>query len=191
MRIIAGELRGRRLKSPASNDVRPTSDKVKEAIFSMLIPYMEHDFTAVDLFAGSGNMGLEAISRGAERVYFTDASRQSLALVKENIKICGAEERAVLICGDFRNNIRRINQEVDIFFLDPPYADGFIPVALKAIDAAGNLRVGGVAVCEHAYKDKLPEDIPGFKLIKERRYGAIAVSIFEKTAKEIEEAENE
>ena len=184
MRIISGELRGRRLKSPASNDVRPTSDKVKEAIFSMLIPYMDNDFAAVDLFTGSGNMGLEAISRGAKTVYFTDSSRQSLALAKENIKLCGVEDRAVLICGDFRNNIRRINQQVDIYFLDPPYADGYIPAALAAIDSAGNLKPGGVAVCEHAYRDKLPDEMPGFRLIKERRYGAIAVSIYEKTEEE-------
>lgn len=186
MRIIAGELRGRRLKSPASNDVRPTSDKVKEAIFSMLMPYMENGFTAVDLFTGSGNMGLEAISRGAGTVYFTDSSRRSLALAKENITICGAEDRAVLICGDFRNNIRRINQKVDIYFLDPPYADGYIPEALKVINDTGNLRPGGVAVCEHAWRDRLPEDMPGFALVKERRYGAIAVSIYEKTEEENE-----
>ena len=83
MRIIAGEFKGRRLRSPEDGRVRPTSDKVKEAVFSMLLPYL-HDSTAVDLFAGTGSLGLEAISRGARMVYFADRDRRSIALVREN-----------------------------------------------------------------------------------------------------------
>lgn len=184
MRIIAGELRGRRIKSPSTNDIRPTSDKVKEAIFSMILPYTTGDFTCVDLFAGSGNMGIEAISRGASKVFFTDASRQSLNLVRENLKICNVEDRGVLICGDFRSNIRRIKETADIYFVDPPYADGYIPPALWAINEAGNLRTGGIVVCEHSKKDILDEEYPGFRKLKERRYGAISVTIFEKVEEE-------
>ena len=184
MRIIAGSLGGRRIKSPTTNDIRPTSDKVKEAIFSMILPYTTGEFTAVDLFAGSGNMGIEAISRGATKVFFTDASRQSLNLVRENLKLCDVEDKAVLISGDFRNNIRRIKDTVDIYFVDPPYADGYIPPALWAINEAGNLRPGGIVVCEHSKKDVLDDEYPGFKKLKDRRYGAIAVTIYEKTAPE-------
>ena len=133
MRIIAGELKGRRLKSPRTDDVRPTSDKVKEAVFSMLMPWLESGIVCMDVFAGSGNLGLEAISRGASKVFFSDVSRESLALCRENAKMCGVTERCVFLTGDFRSNIRRVKEPVDIFFLDPPYADQIIPQALQAI----------------------------------------------------------
>ena len=179
MRIIAGELRGRKILSPKGNDVRPTTDKVKEAIFSMLIPYMEDDFVVMDVFSGSGNLGLEAISRGAKTVYFSDDSRYSMALIKENVKICDVAERAVLLSGDFRNNIRRVHDKVNIFLLDPPYADGHILPALDAIEDAGNFAPGAVVVCEHAFRDVLPEEYRGFKCIKDRKYGAIGVTIYQ------------
>ena len=182
MRIITGKLRGRKLKSPKTNDVRPTSDKVKEAIFDMLQPYMVDDFVCMDVFAGSGNMGLEAISRGAKTVYFSDNSRDSLALVKENVKICGAEDNSVLLSGDFKSNIARVHDKVDIFFLDPPYADRMMLPALNAIDACGNLSAGGVIVCEHSAKDSLPDEYLNYVAVKQRRYGAIAVTIYQKNS---------
>ena len=184
MRIIAGELKGRRLKSPKTDDVRPTSDKVKEAVFSMLLPWMEGEFVCMDVFAGSGNLGLEAISRGAAKVFFSDSSRESLALCRENAKICGVDDRCVFLSGDFRSNIRRVKETVDIFFLDPPYADKSIPDALKAIDEAGNCRPGTVVVCEHRHKDTLPEQMHGFTCIKDRRYGATGVTIYERDKEE-------
>ncbi|MBR0140218.1 MAG: 16S rRNA (guanine(966)-N(2))-methyltransferase RsmD [Firmicutes bacterium] len=178
MRVNAGELKGRRLISPKGDYIRPTNDKVKEAMFSMLLPYMESDFVAVDLFTGTGNLGIEAISRGAKTVFFSDDSRESLALARENLRLCGVLDRAVLLSGDFRANIKRINQKVDIYLLDPPYADGCIVPALETIAEKGNLREGGVIVCEHAFKEKLPEEVCGFEVIKSRRYGAIGVTIY-------------
>ena len=99
MRIIAGEFKGRRLRSPEDRRVRPTSDKVKEAVFSMLSPYL-YDSTAADLFAGTGSLGLEAISRGARRVYFSDRDRRSIALIRDNVAHCRAEDRSVILCSD-------------------------------------------------------------------------------------------
>ena len=180
MRIIAGELRGRRRKSPKGNDIRPTTDKVKEAVFSMLYPYMTPDFVAVDLFTGSGSMGLEAISRGAKTVYFCDHSRESLKLAKENILYCGVDNRAVLLAGEFADDIKRIKQAADIYFLDPPYAEGYILPALQAIDACGNIKPGGVVVCEHAKRDELPDEYCGFTKIRDRVYGAIGVTIYQR-----------
>ncbi|MBR5641997.1 MAG: 16S rRNA (guanine(966)-N(2))-methyltransferase RsmD [Firmicutes bacterium] len=168
------------MKSPKNDDVRPTSDKVKEAVFSMLLPWMEDGFVCMDVFAGSGNLGLEAISRGASKVFFSDVSRDSLALCRENAKLCGVTERCVFLAGDFRSNIRRVRETVDIFFLDPPYADQSIPQALQAIDEAGNCRPGTVVVCEHSHKDVLPEELYGFTCIKDRRYGATGVTIYER-----------
>ena len=173
-------MKGRRLKSPKTDDVRPTSDKVKEAVFSMLLPWLEDAPVCMDVFAGSGNLGLEAISRGASKVFFSDSSRESLALCRENASLCGVTDRCVFLSGDFRSNIRRVKETVDIFFLDPPYADRSIPEALQAIDEAGNCRPGTVVVCEQRHKDVLPGELYGFTCIKDRRYGATGVTIYER-----------
>ena len=173
-------MKGRRLKSPKTDDVRPTSDKVKEAVFSMLLPWLEDAPVCMDVFAGSGNLGLEAISRGASKVFFSDSSRESLALCRENASLCGVTDRCVFLSGDFRSNIRRLKETVDIFFLDPPYADRSIPEALQAIDEAGNCKPGTVVVCEHRHKDVLPGELYGFTCIKDRRYGATGVTIYER-----------
>ena len=180
MRIITGILKGRRLKSPKNDDVRPTSDKVKEAMFDMLYPYIQDEFVCMDVFAGSGNLGLEAISRGAKMCYFSDSSRESLALVKENIKYCEVEDKTVLLSGDFKSNIKRVHDKVNIFFVDPPYAARLVPETLKAIETADNLAEGGIVVCEHDHKDELPEEILCFKVIKQRKYGATCVTIYQK-----------
>ena len=189
MRIIAGSLKGRKLRTPKNSDVRPTTDKVREAVFSMLIPYISEGFVAIDLFSGSGAMGLEAVSRGASRVYFSDSSRESLALTRENVNICGAQDKAVLLSGDFRSNLRRVREQADVIFLDPPYAEGYILPALDCIMDCGCLAEGGVAVCEHSYRDGLPEEYEGFTLIKDRRYGSIGVSIYQYGAGEAAEEE--
>ena len=110
MRIIAGELKGRRLVTPADNRVRPTTDKVKEAVFSMISAYLP-DSVVVDLFAGTGNLGLEAISRGAKRAYFIDRDRASIAMVRENVKYCKVEDRSVIIWSDYVAGLKKINDK--------------------------------------------------------------------------------
>lgn len=180
MRVIAGLLKGRKLNTPRNYDIRPTTDKVKEAVFSMLIPYIDEDTVFADIFAGSGGIGIEAISRGASKVYFSDSSRESLSLVRENLQYCGVSDKAILLLGDFKQNIKRIREDVDIYFLDPPYADGYVLPALEAIDISGNAKSGCIAVCEHSFRDKLPEEAYGFKLIKDKKYGSIGVSLYER-----------
>ena len=178
MRIIAGEFRGRRLKSPADNSVRPTSDKVKEAVFSMITPFIDEGCIAFDVFSGSGNLGLEAISRGVSKVYFSDSSKDSLKLIKANITLCGAETRSVILAGDFRSNIARISDKVDFFFLDPPYSDGFMLPALDAIIDSSCLAKGGWIICEHDKSEKLPEEYRGLEIVKDRRYGKTGITIY-------------
>jgi len=190
MRIITGSLKGRKLKSPKTNDVRPTSDKVKEAIFDMLYPWLRDGFVCMDVFAGSGNMGLEAISRGAGKVFFSDSSRESLALVRENVKICEAEDKAILLAGDFKANIKRVHEKVDIFFVDPPYANKMIPDVVRLIETTGNLNKDGVIVCEHSHKDVMPEKMCSFKAIKQKRYGAIGVTIYSREEASADNTEN-
>ena len=179
MRIITGEFRGRRLKSPLTDSVRPTTDKVKEAIFNILIPYLRDEIVCVDLFAGTGNLGLEAISRCAKRCYFSDSSRDSMRLIKENVSICGAEEYSILLSGDYRQNLGRIKEKVDIFFIDPPYASDFYLSALSEIRKNDLLADGGCIVCEHADKDEMPDEYEGFVKVKDKCYGNIGVTIYE------------
>jgi len=180
MRIITGSLKGRRLKSPKNNDVRPSSDKVKEAMFDMLYPFIKEGMVCMDVFAGSGNLGLEAISRGAKRCFFSDNSRESLSLVKENVKYCQVEDSAIYLSGDFKSNIKRVHEPIDLYFLDPPYADKLVPQALKAIMDSENLTEDGVIVCEHAKRDELPDEIYGLIAVKKRLYGTVGVTMYQR-----------
>ena len=179
MRIITGEYRGRRLESPAGYDVRPTSDKVKEAVFNIIMNEV-WDATCVDLFAGTGNLGLEALSRGAKKCYFGDHSRESINLIKNNVKMCRAEDKSVIIAGDYSKILSRINEKVDIFFLDPPYKDGLYENCLEIIDSLDLLSEEGIIVAEHGVRDYVPETVGSLEIIKERKYGKIMVTIYAK-----------
>ena len=181
MRVIAGKLKGRKLLSPKGNDVRPTTDKVKEAVFDILYQYSKPDYVAVDLFAGSGGMGIEAISRGASKVYFSDNSSESLRLVKQNLDICGVGDQAILLSGEFIRNISRIKEKADVYFIDPPYAEGYILPALKAIDETDHIAEDGIAVCEHSYRDEMPDNIFGFTKVKSRKYGSISLTFYQRS----------
>lgn len=179
MRIITGEYRGRRLESPAGYDVRPTSDKVKEAVFNIIMNEV-WDATCVDLFAGTGNLGLEALSRGAKKCYFGDNSWESINLIKNNVKMCRAEDKSVIIAGDYSKILGRINEKVDIFFLDPPYKDGLYENCLEIIDSLDLLSEEGIIVAEHGVRDYVPETVGSLEIIKERKYGKIMVTIYAK-----------
>ena len=180
MRIIAGEFKGRRLKSPADYSIRPTSDKVKEAVFSIIYPFITDDSVAMDVFAGSGSLGLEAISRGVSKVYFSDASRESLRLVKDNINICSAEDRSILLSGDFRSNIARVKEKIDFFFIDPPYADGYILPALDAILDSGCLAEDGMIICEYDTHDEPPEEYRSLAAVRIKRYGKTGITVYKR-----------
>lgn len=177
MRIITGELKGRRLYSPNDNKIRPTSDKVKESIFNMVAEYTE-DAVAVDLFCGTGNMGLEAISRGAKRVYFIDNARESILLAKKNIAYCKVEDQAILIGSDYERGLTAIREKIDIIFLDPPYKAGFLESCIVKIAKLSILNPEGIIVCEHSSDEKLPDSIEDMIKIKEKRYGKSIVDIY-------------
>lgn len=177
MRIIAGDYKGRRLESPLDNKIRPTTDKVKEALFSIISPYIM-DSVCLDLFAGTGNLGLEALSRGAAKCYFSDNSRPSLSLINQNIQKCKAQEYSVVLPGDYTRNIARISEQVDIIFLDPPYGDGLYENCFKLIAENQLLAEDGIIVAEHNVEVNLPNEIEGFTKIKERKYGSIIISIY-------------
>lgn len=181
MRIITGEYRGRRLESPIGYDVRPTTDKVKEAIFNLLMNDI-WDAVVVDLFAGTGNLGLEALSRGAKRCYFCDNSRESLNLVKTNIAKCNAQDKSMVLAGDYSKALDRIKEKVQVFLIDPPYRDGLYEKCLNQIDELDLLDKEGIIITEHGVHDPVPQQVGNLVKVKEKKYGKILVSIYRHVA---------
>ncbi|MBQ9180154.1 MAG: 16S rRNA (guanine(966)-N(2))-methyltransferase RsmD [Firmicutes bacterium] len=180
MRIIAGDYKGRRLYTPRDRSIRPTSDKVKEALFSILGEDIIGAYVC-DLFSGTGNLGLEALSRGADKCYFADNSGESIKLITDNVEMCRAEEYSVIVKGDFKKCISQIDlagDKIDIFFLDPPYDKGLWTKAIDAIKESDILAEGGVIVCEHYKEIELPEEISGFTRVKDRAYGKVVLSFY-------------
>ena len=183
MRIIAGELKGRRLSAPADNRIRPTSDKVKEALFSIAAPYLE-DSVVIDLFSGTGNLGLEAVSRGARRVFFGDKSRSSMDLIKKNIALCKVEDKCITYLGDWEQILKKISEPADVIFLDPPYNDGLIENCIAKIDKHALLKDDGILIAEHGTNFTPPETIGTLLKVKEKKYGTTAVTIYKNQTEE-------
>lgn len=179
MRIISGDLKGRKLQTPKDSSlVRPTTDKVKEGIFNIIANYME-DSVVLDLFCGTGNLGIEAISRGAKYCYFADKSRISLEIAKNNVMHCDILDKAEFIQGDFLRILEKLEHKIDIIFLDPPYEADFMMKALEKISEKSMVSERGIILAEHGKREILPDEIFGFTKIKEKRYGSIVISIFQ------------
>ena len=185
MRIITGMYRGRKLETPDNYDIRPTSDKVRESIFNLLMGRVE-DAVVCDLFAGTGALGIEALSRGAKRVYFGDHSRDAIRLLHGNIQKCGpeAEERSVVMAGDYRRTLGKLREKADIFLLDPPYRAGLYENCLNLIDQLDLLALEGIILAEHESRETLPDEIGGLVKTKSRRYGKTTVDIYVRKAAE-------
>lgn len=177
MRVIAGTYKGRKLESPENYDIRPTTDKAKEALFSILMNDVPGS-RVLDLFAGSGALGIEALSRGAAECVFVDHSRQAAALIKKNLAACRVTEPARVISGDYRKVLASLAGSFDIILMDPPYNQGLLPDAFALIDQQELLAEDGVIVCEHRKEEELPEEICSFVREKERRYGIVKLSIY-------------
>ncbi|MFL8887316.1 16S rRNA (guanine(966)-N(2))-methyltransferase RsmD [Helcococcus kunzii] len=132
LRIITGTRKGHKLKGPNSPDARPTEDRIKEAIFNIINP-IEEDAMVLDVFACTGNIGLEFLSRGAKKAYFSELNRDNLKLLDDNIKHTKFENESVVLSGDFRRNIAQIRENVDYVYLDPPYNSEFYQLAFEAM----------------------------------------------------------
>jgi 16S rRNA (guanine(966)-N(2))-methyltransferase RsmD len=167
MRIISGEFRGRRLDTLPGLNTRPTSEKAKEALFS-IIQFEIEGRKVLDLFAGSGQLGLEALSRGARECVFVEADRAAAAIVKANIERCEAGDRAKLLNADFRSALRRSNDPYDIIFIDPPYESAYREEALGLIDKFDILSETGIIIIESDKRSDMPETVG--KLIRGRQY---------------------
>lgn len=177
MRVIAGDFKGRKLEAPMDNKVRPTSDKVKEAMFSILMNDT-YDKVFCDLFAGTGGLGIEALSRGARLCYFVDQSNDSIGLIRKNVATCKAEGYSKILQGDFVRALSRIREKVDVFIIDPPYGEGTEIRAMEKIAELDLLADEGKIVVEHQKRDELPEEIAGFTKVKEKKYGRVVLSIY-------------
>lgn len=178
MRIITGKARGKQLKTLPGDATRPTSERVKGAIFSS-IQFELEGRRVLDLFAGSGQMGLEALSRGAASVTFADASPEAMAIVKENTKSCGFFDDCRYLISDYRNVIRKAGDaQYDLIFIDPPYAMKAAWDAVSRILEAGLAAPGAIIVTE-AGEEMPSEELPtGLVLRKSARYSLSYVSIY-------------
>ncbi len=177
MRIITGTARGKRLIAPDGRDVRPTPERVKEGLFSALQFDIEGR-RVLDLFAGSGQLGLEALSRGAESATFVDASDVSIRVINKNIESTGFADKAKVIKQDFKTFAAMSRDTFDIVFLDPPYLEGLLMPAVKAVLPL--VSDYGMIICEHPIEVELEETVADFSIYKTYRYGKVLVTVYKK-----------
>ena len=182
MRIIAGDYKGRRLQSPQDYSIRPTTDKVKEALFSILTEKIWGS-RVLDLFAGTGQLGIEALSRGAAECVFVERRSDAVHLVQENLALCKLTDRAHVRQGDALAYLRS-GEKFDLVFLDPPYASGLLEQALTDIAAFDICRQHGIIVAESAVETVLPALPPPYQLYREYRHGKIKLTVFHRGGNE-------
>ena len=181
MRIISGTARGRKLAEFTGSDIRPTPDRVREALFSKLTSRLGsfHGLKVLELFAGSGAQALEAVSRGAEMAILVDANTQSSKVIDENIKRCKFEKNTRMVQADALAALPRLVADgpFDLILFDPPYHRGFIPQVLKSITELQLLSENGIVCAESAADEKL-EDYGPLQLLESRKYGTTLIHLF-------------
>jgi 16S rRNA (guanine(966)-N(2))-methyltransferase RsmD len=177
MRIITGTARGRKLEAVPGQATRPTADKVKQSVFNILQFDIEGR-AALDLFAGTGQMGLEALSRGAVCAVFVENGGGALAVLRRNIERTGFQDRAEVAAAEAFSFLAACGERFDLIFLDPPYGGGLAEKALRQIAAFDILREGGIMVCEHGGGQALPVLPPPYRFYGRHDYGAQAVSLW-------------
>ena len=179
MRVITGKARGVQLKTPDGMATRPTADRVKEALFS-IIQFDVPTAKVLDLFGGTGQLGIEALSRGAKSAVFVDAGEPACRLIKENLRRTKLEADATVIRSDYLQYLNHCREKFDIIFLDPPYAEVFLENALNRIAEIDILETGGIIVAERPVGKDLPWDFEGFTRSKDYKYGKTLLTIYRK-----------
>ena len=180
MRVITGTARGRRLLEPAGMDIRPTTDQVKEALFN-IIQFDIEGRQVLDLFGGTGQLGIEALSRGAASCTFLDESRTAVELIQENLRRCGLQGK-VLRCDSLE--YLRSAPRFDLIFCDPPYGQGLEAKALQLAEEFDILSPGGIMAVETRRETVVPPMSPGYASVKEYRYGKIKLTVFRREVPE-------
>ncbi len=177
MRVITGSARGMSLKTLEGITTRPTSEKVKEAVFSA-VQFEIEGARVLDLFAGSGQLGIEALSRGAKSAVFVDSDKNAVKIIQANIEKTGFSEKSQVYPRDCFSFLGANRELFDIVFLDPPYAAGILTEAIEKV--SGFVDTKGIVICEHSRDDTLPEESGGLKKYREYKYGKTAVTIYRK-----------
>lgn len=180
MRIIGGEAKNRRIYSPKGSHIRPTSDGIKESLFNMLQELSGKSF--LDLFAGSGNVGLEALSRGAAKVVFVEKNAAMVSAIRRNLQELGFNDRYEIVAIEAAKGIRQLQkreERFDFLFADPPYERGFISEIFRCLDEGGLMSQDGLVIIQHSTREDLPGPNAGnFMLTNQRRYGDTFLSFF-------------
>ena len=179
MRVITGKARGVALKTPDGMLTRPTTDRVKEALFS-IIQFEIPGARVLDLFGGTGQLGIEALSRDAKHAVFVDAREDACRLIRENLRRTRLEKDAAVIRADYLDYLSRCRETFEIIFLDPPYAEVFLENALKRITEIDILQSGGIIVSERPVGKKLPCEFPGYTRSRDYKYGKTLLTLYRK-----------
>ena len=182
MRVITGTARGRRLKELEGLETRPTTGKVKESLFS-IIQFDIEGRRVLDLFAGTGQLGIEALSRGAREAVFVDRRADAVKLIRENLAVCGLSDRAYVKSGDAMAYLKS-GEKFDLIFLDPPYASDLLDRALEQIAVFDICREHGIIVAESAADKELPPLAPPYRLYREYMYGKIKLTVYHRSGNE-------
>lgn len=177
MRVIAGKAKGIQLKTPKGMLTRPTTDRVKEALFSIL-QFDLPGTRVLDLFGGTGQLGIEALSRGAREAVFVDAREEACRLIRENLKRTGFTGKVVR--GDYLTYLAQCREKFNIIFLDPPYAEVFLENALNRITEIDILQSGGIIIAERPLGKELPWEFEGFSRSRDYKYGKIILTLYRK-----------
>ena len=176
MRVITGSARGRKLKTPENYDIRPTTDNVKESVFN-IIQFDIEGRRVLDLFAGTGQLGIECLSRGASSAGFVDQSREAVKIVKDNLKTCGLS--GTVVQADAMSFLRTCGK-FDIIFVDPPYDSDLYESVLNTVNSIDILSDGGIIICESRRERALPEMTAPYKKRREYTYGKVKLCIYTK-----------
>ena len=178
LRIISGNLRGKKLQAVRGRQVRPTADRLRESIFNILSSRV-HEAIVLDLFAGTGALGIEAISRGAECAVFIDSSPGALAVIARNIEACAYSRLTKVIKWDISKNLNCIKSSsppFNLIFIDPPYNRNIIKAALRNLYRSNSVAKGAYVVIEHAAAEPIPANLEAFEIDHQRKYGKTLVS---------------
>ena len=179
MRVISGKARGVSLKTPNGVLTRPTADRVKEAMFS-IIQFDLPGAMVLDLFGGTGQLGIEALSRGAVKAVFVDQDRNACNLIRENLKRTKLDGDGTVIQSDYLSFLRTTREKFNIILLDPPYAEEFLENSLKMITEIDILQSSGIIVCERPLGKDLELDFAGFSRSRDYKYGTTLLTVFRK-----------
>ena len=179
MRVITGKARGISLKTPNGMATRPTADRVKEAMFS-IIQFDIPGAKVLDLFGGTGQLGIEALSRDAKSAVFIDEREDACKLIRENLKRTKLENAARVVRSDYANYLKNCKEQFDIIFLDPPYAEVFLENSLNLITEIDILQSGGIIVAERPVGKELLCDFPGYTRSRDYKYSSTILMIFRK-----------